>query len=92
MKITLVNTFHNTNMNLTISDKRLKEFGNNHVLEISRATYKKIFKTLCGSKECQCGGTYGDKKTVFQYIDVHGDKLYYIDLYENDKASGGEII
>lgn len=71
-------------MYLTISDKRLTEFGNNHVLEISRATYKKIHKTLCGSKECACGGTYGDKKNVFQYIDSYGDKFYYIDLEKED--------
>lgn len=53
LKVTLVNYFHNTRVNivLNISDKGY--------FSISKAQNRKINKALCHNKECTCGVVRG---------------------------------
>jgi hypothetical protein len=78
MKLTLTNTFHNKEITLT-PRRIVVDFGGKEVIEISRSTYNKISSTLCGSSECGCGKTFGDKNfSVFTY-DARDGKEFYIE-------------
>ncbi len=73
-KITLVNTFHNTEVNLVVGSADWK----NHI-GISASQYYRAMRALCGATGCGCGGTYNDPNYgIYADYDLSGDRCYYI--------------
>ena len=52
--ITLTNDFHNTEATV-----RIAELQPGQVRQISRSTYNRIRRELCGMSDCQCGDVRG---------------------------------
>jgi len=77
--ITLTNNFHNTAARvrpMPVADGRFKEYH-----KISRATARRVRAQLCGSTDCVCGGTFGERGGVYlQVISEDDDCNYIIDL------------
>ena len=51
MKITLTNSFHNTEASMTIPANGM----------ISGSVVRRVRRELCGIKGCQCGGNFGER-------------------------------
>ena len=58
--VTIKNRFHNTEATLRVSDENFQEVehGNEHLafVKLSESQVKRADKTLCGMKDCMCGG------------------------------------
>lgn len=89
MKIELINTFHNKQ--ITIYPRNSEEIiFSSKMIKISRSTYKKIENLLCGSTDCECGITFGDKNYklfVYHYnYKGHNDESeFYIEVLKNNE-------
>lgn len=77
--ITLTNDFHNTSANvrpIIIKDGRFAGY-----YKISRKTAMRLRNELCGSSDCTCGGTFGQRGGA--YLDVVNedcDRNYIINM------------
>jgi len=69
-KITLTNDFHNTSVNLVVTDH-----GPGDTVVISDGQYRRARRELCGMAECRCGGTYSDD---------HGDHILCRDAEDRE--------
>ncbi len=80
MKLTLTNTFHCKQITVYPRGEPM-EFAGNKAYKISERTFNRINSVLCGSKNCTCGGTYGDKEysLMFYYPSAYC-KEYYIEV------------
>ena len=80
MKVTLTNTFHNTEV--TIDPIQIKEgrFAGYH--KVSRATMMRARRTLCGrSGCCQCGGIFSERCGAYlKVINEDCDRNLIIDM------------
>jgi len=68
MKITLINSFHNTRT--TLNAKTIKHKS----LYVTPAQIKRTKKTLCGVSKCTCGGELGERPGLpwFNAVDAPG--------------------
>ena len=69
MKITVENTFHNTETNVLVEVEAMP--GNvdgdqivNFTGHVSRKTHQRVLRKLCGSQDCKCGGFVRIKDTT----------------------------
>lgn len=58
--ITLTNSFHNTSANIRA------KVGD----EVSRATLRRVRRTLCGLHDCCCGGEDGTRGSRYRLVNI----------------------
>jgi hypothetical protein len=77
--IELTNDFHNTSAKLRpvlITEGRYAGYH-----RVSRATRNRLHNELCGSEECICGGTFGERGGAYlRIINEDYDRSYIVDL------------
>jgi hypothetical protein len=75
MMLEIKNTFHNRSLTVRVSRKAF--FGNSQGWEISRRTWRKIWKALCphDGSGCACGAAM--MPAVIDY-DAQGEVHYFI--------------
>jgi len=77
--ITLTNSFHNTEANVRpvlITEGR---FAGKY--KISKATAKRLQRTLCGVSGCTCGGEFGQREAMkIDIVNQDYDNNYIVEL------------
>lgn len=86
MKITLTNSFHGTSA--TVRPVAIAEGRFAGLHKISRKTALRLRAELCGSADCTCGGTFGEREGArLAVVNEDYDRNYIVDL---SRSSLGE--
>lgn len=79
MQVTLTNSFHGTSA--TVRPVAITEgrFAGMH--KISRTTALRLRTKLCGSSDCTCGGTFGERGGAYlAVVNEDYERNYIIDM------------
>lgn len=78
----LTNDFHNTTASVRpvlISEGRFRGY-----YKISWRTAKRLRSELCGSAECVCGGTFGERGSPLSVVNEDYDRNYIVEVHNAD--------
>lgn len=79
MQVTLTNSFHGTSASVRPVAIKGGRFAGMH--KISRKTALRLRAELCGSKNCTCGGSFGERGGAYlAVVNEDYERNYIIDM------------
>ena len=79
MKVTLSNSFHNTEATVRPIEIKDGRFAGYH--KVSRATMMRTRRKLCGFSDCCCGGQFGERDGAYlNVVNEDSDRNIIIDM------------